>query len=438
MADSFLSNLSIDVDGLDDDSIAQSETPTPSALSERSSAGPALGLRKRPRPLSSSQNLIGHSFNEGSVQYTVRERSAAKRGAGKQSWIWKYGSELSSTHRHPSWLCHSCWDRGIVSVTSAANTTRAIRHLSEYHRISNDREPEIGSSSSTVSVLDQQRQDASLRRPNQLTISAFLYALIQWIVIAHIALSCVEQQAFQSLIELLNPVVFEYLYTAGNSIRKLILQEHQRRRKIVCEALQQSPSKIHLSFDLWTSPNSLALCGVIAHFLTTDLKSKSLLIGLKRVRGCHSGENIAESILQIIKEYQFAPKLGYFQADNAGDNDTCVQAVFRALSPEIDPEHRRLRCWGHVINLAAKAFLSGTDLDAFELDNSDSEEEKIGLRHEKEQLIAWRKKGCVGKLHNLITWIRRSPQRRQAFAETGKADEEETQRLLFLAIEIQF
>ena len=56
------------------------------------------------------------------------------------------------------------------------------------------------------------------------------------------------------------------------------------------------------------------------------------------------------------------------------------------LSPESDPVHRRLRCWGHIINLAAKAFLSGTDSKAFELDNSDSEEEKEELRLEKEQL----------------------------------------------------
>ena len=293
------------------------------------------------------------------------------------------------------------------------------------------------SRASTLSVLEQQRQGASLKRPNQLTITAFLHALIQWIVIAHIALSCVEQQSFQTLIELLNPVVFEYLYTAGNSIRKLIIQEHQRRQGIICEALQRSPSKIHLSFDLWTSPNSLAFCGVVAHFLTPELKSKSLLIGLKRVRGCHSGENIAESILKVIKEYRIASKLGYFQADNAGDNDTCIKTVLREFLPQINPEHRRLRCWGHIINLAAKAFLSGTDSDAFELDSdSDSEIQKTELRHEKEQLITWRKKGCVGKLHNIIMWIRRSPQRRQAFAETGKADKEETMRLSLISIEI--
>ena len=87
MADSFLLNLT---DALDNDPITVSEASTPSALSLRPSAGSILGL-KRARPLSLSQDLIGHSFNDGGVRYTVRERSAVKRGAGKQSWIWEYG-----------------------------------------------------------------------------------------------------------------------------------------------------------------------------------------------------------------------------------------------------------------------------------------------------------------------------------------------------------
>jgi hypothetical protein len=97
-------------------------------------------------------------------------------------------------------------------------------------------------------------------------------------------------------------VIFEYFYTTGNFIRKLIIQEHQRRRYIIVKALQRSSSKIHLSFDLWTSPNSLTFCEVVAHFLTPESKSKSLLIGLKMIHGCHSEENIAKSILKVIKE----------------------------------------------------------------------------------------------------------------------------------------
>jgi hypothetical protein len=275
-------------------------------------------------------------------------------------------------------------------------------------------------SSIAKSVLQQQLQ-AAQQRPPKLTIDAILRALVQWIVVAHIALSCVEKRQFQELLQLLNPLIFSYIYTAGNSIRRFILNEFQQRRLSVINDLQNARSKIHLSFDLWSSPNSLALCGVVAHYVTADLTNRALLLGLKRVQGTHSGENIADAILKVTQEFKIADKIGYFQANNAGNNDTCIRTILNAISPDSDPSHCRMRCYGHVINLAAKAFLFGDDPVAFELEIENAEKLKLEIRHEQELLMLWRKRGSVGKLHNLILWIRRSPQRRQAFREASNA-----------------
>jgi hypothetical protein len=100
--------------------------------------------------------------------------------------------------------------------------------------------------------------------------------------------------------------------------------------------------------------------------------------------------------------------VGYFQADNAGNNDTCVQAILNVISPTTQVAHGRLRCYGYVINLAAKAFLFGDDPDAFELEIENLEKLKLEIRHKRELLAQWRKKGPVGKLHNIVIWIRRT------------------------------
>jgi hypothetical protein len=81
------------------------------------------------------------------------------------------------------------------------------------------------------------------------------------------------------------------------------------------------------------------LCSVVAHYLTADLQSRAILIGLKRVKGAHSDENIAKAILQIINEFGIAEKVGYFQANNAGNNDTCVQAILDEISPFTSAAH---------------------------------------------------------------------------------------------------
>ena len=138
------------------------------------------------------------------------------------------------------------------------------------------------------------------------------------------------------------------------------------------------------------------------------------------MQGAHSGENIAEAIVRVIQEYDIADKVGYFQADNAGNNDTCIEAILKEISPSSTANQRRLRCYGHVINLAAKAFLFGDDLDAFELEINTLEKLKLEIRYERELLALWRKRGSIGKLHNLVIWIRRSPQRRESFMSLSR------------------
>lgn len=77
-----------------------------------------------------------------------------------------------------------------------------------------------------------------------------------------------------------------------------------------------------------------------------------------------------------------------------------------------------LRCFGHVINLVVKAFLWGSDAEVFEAQISTYQ----NLEHETAELEAWRQKGPLRKLHNIISWISRSPQRHECFqAEVRKS-----------------
>jgi hypothetical protein len=74
--------------------------------------------------------------------------------------------------------------------------------------------------------------------------------------------------------------------------------------------------------------------------------------------------------------------------------------------------HRRLRCLGHIINLCSQAFLMGR--------NCEKEIKKLEKHYQRgdyskvEEL--WRKFGCLGRLHNLVRYIRLTPQRREEFA----------------------
>jgi hypothetical protein len=43
------------------------------------------------------------------------------------------------------------------------------------------------------------------------------------------------------------------------------------------EKLKTALSKIHISFDLWTSGNCLSLNGIVAHFVDADFKPQEIV-----------------------------------------------------------------------------------------------------------------------------------------------------------------
>jgi hypothetical protein len=95
--------------------------------------------------------------------------------------------------------------------------------------------------------------------------------------------------------------------------------------------------------------------------------------------------------------------------DNAALNDVAVRHILREIRPDIkEPDGRRVRCLGHIINLVAKAFLFGNDEESLEVGNI--------KRKEIQQLLAVRKEWLesepYGKFRNTVQFIRDTPQRR--------------------------
>jgi hypothetical protein len=140
------------------------------------------------------------------------------------------------------------------------------------------------------------------------------------------------------------------------------MNAHREEKEKIKEEMRTSISGIYISFDIWTSPNYLAMLSVFAHYLDKGGARRSRLFGFKRVLGAHTGENQAALIVETLHEDSIAGKTRYFMSDNASSNDNCVDTVLKTISPELSTAQRkahRLRCLGHVVNLCARALLIG-------------------------------------------------------------------------------
>ncbi|EXU94816.1 hAT family dimerization domain protein [Metarhizium robertsii] len=216
-----------------------------------------------------------------------------------------------------------------------------------------------------------------------------------------------------------NGLSLKWLIANGGELASQLLPEHHTtvcswicqtfaaRQQTILNLVKNAKSSIHLSFDLWTASNASNYIGIVGHFVDIEGEKRDVLLGLPRLVGPHSGENIAFYVKEVVDQYELGSKLGYFMLDNAESNDTCLETLARWFP--MDVRRRRLRCIGHVISIIVRAAIFGSNISTFEAELRGATDE---FRFE-----VWAKKGAIGKLHNLATYIRRTDQRRQALRQ---------------------
>ncbi|KAJ0122841.1 hypothetical protein HZ326_31574, partial [Fusarium oxysporum f. sp. albedinis] len=234
---------------------------------------------------------------------------------------------------------------------------------------------------------------------------------------------------FQQLAWQLDSQLSDQIPWSRQSMGRLLDDMYESKKDEVKQELSDALTRIHLGFDLWTSPNRHAVMAVTAHFLDRQGKHQSRLLALHRQLGCHSGENLAVTLGQVVREWKIEDRVGTVISDNASSNDSCLLNFYGDLDAEMGPADvrvRRMRCYEHILNLVARPFLYGEDFEAFE---AESQVFNFLGRHE-DDLRHWRKKGPVGKLHNVVKFIRSSPQRCELFKRISRENDEAQEYLL--------
>lgn len=330
---------------------------------------------------------------------------ANRRRRTKTSHIWDKGKgfeivdvETNKRHYYCIECCDNEKDKSYIPFV-VKGTSNIIDHWKKKHGIDEKGQP-----------IQKSAEGGPLNLLSAIDYGFWKISLIQWVVYCHIAFSQIENLYFRKMMELLNATVATFL-PCRNTLRKWVMDEFEGQKRRKRHDLRAARSNIHISFDLWTSPNCYAFMAIIAHYIDSSGVRKADLIALRRLDGEHTGENMAALLLEVFREYKIGGRIGFFILDNASSNDTCVDLVLRKLYPWMNAKQRlrrRLRCLGHIINLAAQAFLLGKQ--------SQETLEQLELAYHRHDFDAiakmWRKQGVLERLHNIIRYIRMTPQRR--------------------------
>ena len=376
------------------------------------SKDPAITLSRHNPQYSTEKDL--ESFTIAGVAYKKESSIAKKRKAGDSdrlsaSSVWKEGVALRrQSDDKKVFYCYHCeCQHKPQQWPSLYRTSTAWKHLKRTHGISDDNEDDLEPKQERLKSVSTERYDT------------FKRLLVRWIVYCHIAFKMLENQYFRTVLFAMDASIASLLPATSATLRNWVKDEYKERQDALVEELAGAISNIHLSFDIWTSPSNYSIISIFGNFINEQGQRRRQLLAFRRIYGCHNGENISKALLTVIHEYSISEKIGYLVSDNAQNNDTATTHLLQQLYPHLSEQQRvsrRLRCFGHITNLCVRALLlgKGAGKALSDLERKQSKGDFAAVDR------FWKGKGALGQLHNIIRYIRSSPQRLEEFAKVKK------------------
>jgi len=374
----------------------------------------------KPRKARTHKDLDGTHY----IELTVKK----DKGKIRSAWYWDHGAEYEIQNSKKEgkkprvWVCNHCTAFHSYTVNGSQHIKDHLKRTHKIHENQTTPQPMLIAERLRQQHAPAQVDSRLLAEGDKMVIHKrkFEEALVAFLCCAHIAFNIVENEFFVALLTTSSNFLPDVLPNSHNTAKDWAMVLYQKRKLRVKELLQKARSNIHLSFNLWSSPNHYSFNAVVAHFVTFDYKIASVLIGFRNLLGVHSGENIAASVQEVVQEYEIQSRLGCFVLDNAYSNDTAVEALGKEYKwAKNEHKQRRLRCMGHIINLVAQAFLLGEKQEMFEQALAKAEKDQ----DKDEAIKLWQLCGPIGKLHYIVVFILRTSQRREAFKRGGNEAE---------------
>lgn len=255
----------------------------------------------------------------------------------------------------------------------------------------------------------------------------FQRLLVEWIVTESLPFRLVDSPGFRALCCYLNPQIeTQQAILSRNSIRSRIVAQFHHHHQRVIDVLRRAPGQIHFAFDGWRSGSRHNVYGLTCFFrdALTD-QPRKIVLGMPEVRGSHDGAVIGAAMVDLINQYKIGHKVGYFTLDNASNMDTAMDFIGNAY--KFDGRRRRGRCFGHIINLAAKALLDPSASLSEGIREFDDTDTLTDAEYE-----SWRQQGPVGKLRIIVLAIDHSDRINDLFRSVQEADSDGSKRPLRL------
>ena len=231
------------------------------------------------------------------------------------------------------WRCRYC----TTDYQLSGGTSNIEKHLNKIHELFED-SPKDKRAKNQQIALDQAMASAEAnpqkrRRLNHeeaktdLNPGVLEVLYVRFISTCNQSLRLVECPEFRAFLAYLNKDIETWLPDSHPTIAEWVKRQYQIEKSVKQQRLYTAWSKIHISLDMWTSTNNKPVMGITATYTAEDGMLETITLALKEVIGVHEGKNLAPVLMEVIKEWGIASRLGFFVLDNATNNDTMMQCI---------------------------------------------------------------------------------------------------------------
>ncbi|KAL7917746.1 hypothetical protein ACQKWADRAFT_306056, partial [Trichoderma austrokoningii] len=215
-------------------------------------------------------------------RFILKDFISKKGHRGRTSWIKSKGlfvREILEDNKlgEVFWVCRRCDERGdSVKPFKASATSSAIDHLRRRHRII-----EGTSLQSSTSSESDDPPPKRLRTifASKASVQALQELAVGFIIEKNVPFTILESKCLRRFLQQLNPDLFNSLSLGRTSLRDNLDRIYQIKRKEVKKELYNTITKIHIGFDLWTSPNRISIIAVTAYYINSNAMGILNLVG---------------------------------------------------------------------------------------------------------------------------------------------------------------
>lgn len=333
-----------------------------------------------------------------------RKRESAKTGRWqKDEQLWRYSrnrlphEEERNDHGQKLFYCEFCaWCNTSSNAASHLKTHgilvgRAILQPAEPQQNQSIEQglQNMASKKATDDVLR-----ARVIMKNAVDKHHFRNAVTRFVTSCSLSHLSVTSNAFKDMILAANPEAGHALINAATTLRPRIKRQFEEQQLVVVGWLTRSLSCFHVSTDTWKARHGHKhFQAVNCQFVDEHGVLRQVLLDLVEVDGEQrkTGAYLASLLIKTCQDYSILHRLGWITSDNVTVNDTLLRSIETHMRDSgiatWTEKTRRLRCIGHIINLATQAFMFADNAEAAEIAYTRAELSQLDSQLDDESLV---------------------------------------------------